>query len=82
MARWRGGCARRAGMYGGYNVVVEIRTTTSRDLHLAPPTQPASQPANQPPPNRSTRAIHDDVETAPLLSLTGGDAAGYAAKKR
>lgn len=30
------------GMYGGYNVVVEIRTTTSRDLHLAPPTQPAT----------------------------------------
>ena len=37
---------------------------------------------SQPPPNRSTRAIHDDVETAPLLSLTGGDAAGYVAKKR
>lgn len=35
---------------GGYNVVVEIRTTTSRDLHLAPPrpNEPASQPANQP----------------------------------
>lgn len=30
------------GMYGGYNVVVEIRTTTSRDLHLAPPTQSAT----------------------------------------
>lgn len=41
---WRGGgCAHYwAGMYGGYNVVVEIRTTTSRDLHLAPPTQPAT----------------------------------------
>lgn len=48
-------------MYGGYNVVVEIRTATSRDLHLAPPCQP---------PPRSTRAIHDDVETAAaLLSL-------------
>ena len=48
-------------MSGGYNVVVEIRTATSRDLHLAPPCQP---------PPRSTRAIHDDVETAAaLLSL-------------
>lgn len=55
-------------MYGGYNVVVEIRTATSRDLHLAPPCQP---------PPRSTRAIHDDVETAAaLLSLAcRGDAA-------
>jgi len=42
---------------GGYNVV-EIRNTTSRDLHLAPPriNQPASQPTNRPTPNVSTRA--------------------------
>lgn len=64
---WRGGgggCAHwAAGMYGGYNVVVEKYVLLRHETYTLP-----HQPS-QPPPNRSTRAIHDDVETAPLLSL-------------